>query len=302
MFAFFRRAAFLFFFVGTLLSAFIAVPSLAAITVETNDGRTLTGEVDEQTDGDWLWLRQEKEQIVLTTAVSWSTIRFATQAGKALPLEQLPELLSKQTTGAPDGFLLRQVLYHEPLDCLDGCYAVSTTSYLPRQRQAKVRSLEVEAFLVNLDREVEPDGLEIIIAALDEYGLPLTVQGNLNVRIWGERVGSNGSHVRYETLQEWNQVVKRGDFSPEGWARYTMRFRTSGPSLDPGLHPDALVNVRLGASGQGNFSASVPVQIRRFNPFRDRLQHATGSRYLRGEITEGMRHLAPVRTRPFHVR
>jgi hypothetical protein len=153
----------------------------------------------------------------------------------------------------------------------------------------RITSVEVDAVLVNRDRDVEPDGLEIVVAAVDLYGNSVPVRGDIYARLWGERMWPNGSHDRFETLQRWNQPVALHDFR-DGVARYYLPFRTVRPEFDVALHPDALLNVRLGVPGAGNFEASVPVHIRHFNPIRDRLQLREGSRFFRNELSEEVRH------------
>jgi len=268
---------------------------LAAITVETLSGRVLTGEVDEDSDDRLLWIRQEKSQIVLTTSVPWSAILFVSKEGKILPLDQLPALLRGQATSAPSGFLVQNVVYHGPTGCQGDCPETRAMGSARRLPLPQVRSLDVQAYLVNLDRDVEPDGIELIIAALDEYGVPVPVTGSLSVRLWGERLQPQGSLVRYENLEQWGKPVAPVDFA-DGVASYAFRFRTTRPEFDIALHSEALVNVRLGVFGQGNFSASVPVSIRNFHPFRDRLQLTRGSRFLPDELTQAGRHQLPWRT------
>ncbi len=179
----------------TLLTA--SLQFCQAITVQTADGRVLTGEVDEQTDERLLWIRQTKEQIVLTTSVAWSAITSATDSGEILPLDQLPALLLGQANSEPIGFLVQQVAYYAPSDCSGDCFPRRPTRRILPTRPPQVRSLSVEAHLVNLDRDVEPDGLQVVIATLDEHGVPVPVKGSLYIRLWGERIRPHGSHVRY---------------------------------------------------------------------------------------------------------
>ncbi|NOZ41145.1 MAG: hypothetical protein GXP24_13100 [Planctomycetes bacterium] len=271
---------------------------LAAITVQTTDGRELQGEVDVQTDDQLLWIRQERSHIVLTTSVPWSAIASVTDNGVSLPIDQLSELLRRQASSEPIGFLVQSVAYHAPTDCQGECLSTLPARRSLQTRSTQVRSLSVEAFLVNLDRDVEPDGFELVIAALDDHGVPVPVKGSLYVRLWGERLQSLGLQERYEELEQWSQPVAPVDFA-DGVASYALRFRKTQPEFDAGLHSEAMVNVRLSVSGQGNFSASVPVQIRAFNPFRDRLQSSRGGRFLPDELTQESRHQLPSR---YHAR
>ncbi len=274
---------------GIVLVAYGSRLAQAAVTVQTTDGRVITGEVDAETNNNQLWIRQQREQIVLTTAIAWSEVLSVSQDGKSLPNEQLAELLLPQATSQPPPpFIVQPARYESPAK---------------RQhfKKPQVRSLAIEACLMNFDRDIEPDGIELLVAALDRDGLPVPVQGSLSARLWGERIQPHGSLVGYETLQRWSQRVVPDDFL-DGSARYTMRFRTVEPALDLGLHSEALLHVRLGVVGQGNFAASAPVQIRWFNPPRDRLQLTRGSRYLPDELTHEVRHQLPFRTHSRQLR
>ena len=256
----------------------------AAITIHTSDGRILTGEVDEQTNANRLWLRQEKENILLTCSIAWNEITFASNKHDELDLQQLPKLLPNLATRQPVGFLIQQASGAEPFP------------YKQKNKQRlRIRSLEVDAFVVNLDRDVEPDGLQLSIAPIDEYGNAVPVKGSLSARLWGERLHPHGSLQRYQQVEQWSQRVEKTDFA-DGVANYRLRFRKINPEIDVALHAEALVNVRLSVFGVGNFQASVPVLIRPFNPVRDRLQLTRGVRFLPNELTENVLQRLPSRT------
>ena len=157
-----------------------------------------------------------------------------------------------------------------------------------RLKGTRIAALEIEAVLVNLDRDVEPDGFELVIAAIDVHGRAVPVRGSITARLVGERDEEHSGRIRFEELQRWSQPVARADFL-DGVASYALRFRTVRPEFDWELIPYALLNVRLGIYGEGNFEASVPVMIRQFNPYRDQLQKYERSRFLRNELSEEVR-------------
>lgn len=284
------------YFLGTLalIAGVGSQLALADVTIQTIDGREIVGQVDERTDEELLWIRQQREQIMLTTSLTWSEIAAASDGEVELPLEQLPELLKEQASEAPKGMLVRQTIYPDEPLCPD-CEPRESDGVATRRRATRIRNVEVEAHLVNLDRDVEPDGLELVVAAIDENGYPVPVRGSLYVRLWGERIQPHGSLVRYEQVQQWTQRVDREDFV-EDVASYPLRFRTVRPEFDLGLHADALVHVRLSVFGQGSYEASVPVQLRKFNPVRDRLQLTRGGRFFPNETTQNGRYQLPWRT------
>ncbi len=257
----------------------------SVVTVQTVDGRELTGQIDSKTDAESIWIRREEENIVLTTAVAWSSISAARLDGEPVEVAKLADLASELVTEGPV-----MLLAHHVVDSPREVGVIPAVSYKPvvQALPGPVASLEIEAFLVNLDRDVEPDGLEVLVAAVDVHGQSVPVRGNLYVRLWGDRDVGQVGRVRFEDLQRWSQPVRPTDFE-EGVASYSLRFRTVHPEFDWDLMPYALLNVRLGVYGQGNYEATVPVQIREFNPFRDRMQLYERSRFFRDELSQEVR-------------
>jgi hypothetical protein len=161
--------------------------------------------------------------------------------------------------------------------------AGAPVEYAAIERPAQVRNLEiVDACVVNFDRDVEPDGIEIFIAAVGDNGAPLAVAGSLTVALLGERRPARVSVVQFGELDRWTQPVAPGDFV-DGVATYQLPFRRSAPEWQFDLLPDSIVTAQLGAFGHGNFAASKPVVIRPFNPLRDNLQLLEETRFLPGE-------------------
>jgi hypothetical protein len=258
----------------------------AEVSVRTSDGNVLVGAVDVRTDNDQLWIRHEEDRIVLTTAVAWSSINSVSIDGQEVPLDVFIEDSASMATNGPDAFLAWSDEHEEDLaggfaDKWNGGW--HSAPALPPQHE--VSHVEIDAALVNRDRDVEPDGLELHVAAIDCNGLPLPVKGSLTARLWGERVGVNESHTRFEDFQRWSQPVAECDFR-DGIAHYYLSFRTLRPGFDFSLASLAQLNVRLSVHGEGNFEASVPVHLRRFNPLADRLQLFEGRRFFRDELTE----------------
>ncbi len=154
----------------------------------------------------------------------------------------------------------------------------------------RITNLEIEAVLVNLDRDVEPDGYELVISAIDEHGHEVPVKGSLYVRLMGERNEHHTGRIRFEVFETWTQPVAPHHFK-DGLAMYVLPFRAFNPEFDDELRPDAQLNVRLGVFGEGNFAATTPVPLWQFSPFRDRLQMFEGSRFFRDELSGRVRHL-----------
>jgi hypothetical protein len=149
----------------------------------------------------------------------------------------------------------------------------------------RVTSLEIEALLVNLDRDVEPDGYELAIAAVSESGESIPVKGDLYVRLMVERIVHHTGRIRFEDIQQWSLPVSPHDFDENGVAAYVLPWRNLEPEFDVELCNAANLNARLGVVGDGNFAATVPVPLREFNPYRDQLQLLQKSRFFSNELS-----------------
>ena len=249
----------------------------------------MRGEIDSRSDDRLLWIRHEEEGIVLVTSVKWTDVAAATLAGETIEIEELQQRLAELASEGPRGYLTEYKVRKLPNpDQAPVALPAGVQASYHAPVSSRIVSIEVDAIPVNLDRDVEPDGLEVFVAAFNEQGIPVPVRGNLYARLWGQRSEPHGSPIRFESLQRWSHPVRQQDFV-EGVASYPLRFRTVRPEFDFELWPDALLNVRLGVPGQGNYEATSPVMLRYFNPLRDRLQVYEGSRFFRGELSENVR-------------
>jgi hypothetical protein len=273
--------------VGGVCAALVFSSTVRAdVEILTDDGRVLTGELDARTTADHLWVRKESENVILATSVRWTAIASAKVDGQPLDVAQLAErsdqLASEtrprfwQETSASPG--TGSVQRSPPSD-----RAPAATT-----RSGRITSLEIEAVLVNLDRDVEPDGYEVAITVVDEFGHEVPVKGSLYVRLMGERNIHHTGRIRFEVFETWNQPVAPHHFK-DGVAMYVLPFRTFNPEFDDELRPDAQLNVRLGVFGEGNFAATTPVPLWNFSPYRDRLQMFEGSRFFRNELSGRVR-------------
>jgi len=245
------------------------------IGIVTRSGKLLTGRLDSKTDDTWLWVRRESEQMVLTSSVAWDDVVEVRLDGKPIEIAALKAQREQLASELPFGFLAQ---------------TAPAIHWAPpfQNKPLRITNIEIEAAVVNLDRDVEPDGIELVVAVVDVHGRPVPVRGTLSVRLLGEHRDHHTGRVQIKNLQRWSQQVSPDDFV-DGVARYTLPFRTVRPEFDLDLGPHALVNARLGAFGHGNYEASVGLPLRQWNPFRDRLQLIEGSRFARDELTGNIR-------------
>jgi hypothetical protein len=265
------------------LCATLVVSSSAGAEVEilTTDGRVLAGEVDARTTADHLWVRKQSENIILVTSVRWSEIGSAKVDGQPLDAAQLAERSDQLSDEIGANFFSVRP-QSSPASSSGPSPAVEAHT-------GRITSIEIEAALVNLDRDVEPDGYEVAIVAIDEFGQEVPAKGNIYVRLMGERNVHHTGRIRFEVFETWSQPVAPHHFK-DGVAMYVLPFRAFNPEFDDELRPDAQLNVRLGAFGEGNFAATVPVPLWNFGPYRDRLQMFEGSRFFRDELSGRVRH------------
>jgi hypothetical protein len=244
------------------------------LSVRTVDGRTLEGAMDARTDDRSLWVRRAEGGVVLATAVAWRDVDAATLGGETVEAFELrarrAELASEGSASEPGASL--------------GLRVLAPTTETPVVRPPQVRNLElVNACVVNFDRDVEPDGLEVSIATIGDDGAAIAVAGSLRLQLLGERRPARVSLVEFGELDSWTQPVAPMDFV-DGVATYELPFRRSAPEWQFDLLPDAILTAQLGVFGHGNYAASTPVTVRPLNPVRDNLQLLEETRFLPGEL------------------
>jgi hypothetical protein len=256
-----------------------APKSTATVVVEiqTNDDRVLRGVVDDRTDGDSLWLRQEVDGIVMAAAIPWSDMAGTMLDGNEVSVAELKERAAQLASRGPYLILAETEL---PSSGVGNLTSGNVVAMAGLARAPRVRCVEITSLgLVNLDRDAEPDGLEICITAIGDDGLPIAVRGNLRATLSGERRRAETAGVEFSELGRWTQRVRSEDFV-DGTATYQLPFRTVAPEWEFDLLPDAVLSITLGASGHGNFQAAAPLVMRPFNPLRDNLQQERGTRFL----------------------
>ena len=253
-----------------------AIAAAETVTVQTLDGRDLRGVVDARTDDERLWLRQEQAGVSLAVSLSWSDVESAALDGNAIETSALRERAAELASIAPR--------WSAGPATADTGAAPLKHAPLAIARQPAVRSVEiVGACLVNLDRDIEPDGLLLSVAAINDRGQPVPVRGSLAVRLIGEHRPAAVYDVTFDELDRWSQPVSPRDFV-DGIATYELRFRRTAPEWQFDLMPDAVLDLTLGAFGEGDFAAAAPVVLRQLNPLRDERQLLTGTRFIPGEL------------------
>ncbi|MCC6492044.1 MAG: hypothetical protein IT424_03380 [Pirellulales bacterium] len=260
------------------LSAGAAPP----IVIETVDGRALQGVVDQRSDARALWLRREEGAVALTAAIAWTNIHSVAVDGATWSVDDLQRRYASMATAAAPPAPPEPA--RAPLAAPSAHPAKQLRLLNLPRRGARFRKIDLlDVRLANLDRDVEPDGIEVALAAVADDGLPLAVRGSLRATLYGQRRPVNAAAASFDQLDEWTQMLRPEDFVC-GVARVCLPFQSTAPEQEFDLMPDAVLTVELGAFGYGNFAASAPVAVRPFNPLRDDLQLSRRTRFLPAEL------------------
>lgn len=262
------------------LSILTARAESQLVEVETLDGRTLKGEVDERSDANNLWIRHTEGNVILAANVSWDAVSSVEIEGVPIEVAKFENDYQHMVTAGSATFLTE----FEPYS-----FASAPRPILGWRQQSRITTIEVAATMANLDRTVESDGLLVSLAAFDDHGIAVPVRGSFSARLIVERLNQRTGEVRFEEFQRWTAPVLQEDFF-DGVATLPLRYRRISPEFRWDLCTAALLNVRLGVAGQGNFEASVPVVIQELNPFRDELRNQEGARFFQDELTGNTRH------------
>ncbi len=237
------------------------------VEVEVASGRTFVALVDARTDEQQLWLRFERGQSQLLRPIAWEAIVAAHQDGRPLSSEQLQALATTRERSA-------RRASPQPASGTSNQPAVPTVGWLA-----------LDAYLANWDQDANPDGVIVEVMPRDELGSIAPVRATLEVELYAlpqERV-RRVKHVR--RIGRWVRRLEPDDFGHYG-APVRLAFQAVQPEFDEGVEPVGLVKARLVVPGQGVFDASrADVRIRPYSGFRDRLEQATGSRFVQGELT-----------------
>lgn len=247
------------------------------VRLELSDGRFMEGRLDDATDSRYLWLRRDAERIVLANSYRWDEIARVIVDGKEVETEDLLASASKYATSWPDSFLFVEY---------EGAQTRRAhASLAPARERPRAVACSFAATLANWDRDIEPDGYEIAVTVTDQYGYPVAVRGTLSATLIGERVSRAGDRPIRGELERWSERISPRQFDA-GPAILRLPFRQLRPELDLEVEPWAVLQIEVGAFGDGRFASSATVPIREYNPLRDRLQQQTGSRFFRGELIQ----------------
>jgi hypothetical protein len=251
------------------------------VTVQSRDGRILTGEVDTRTDENLLWLRCTAPSILVMSSVQWSQVVVAQYRGQALSAAEFRPLAEKLKSKLPADFFPSDFAW---LGGASQSRPISRTSEPGIRQHPKVQSLHIEAAVANWDADVEIDGLELRVFPCAADGEIVPTHGMISVRLIGHYPYPTNRKDAFRELARWGKKVRTTDYGDWG-AVYRFPFQNVHPEFDLASSADGLVHCKLGVPGQGNFEASVPISLRPYNPLREQLQLHQRKRFFPRERT-----------------
>lgn len=267
----------------SVLVSISATESIAAtlpggrITATLTNGRTLTAEVDPQTDLNTLWLRWGRKGMLIQQPVSWDQVaEIAVGQQRMAAAEFLRSLAPAPPKPDPiaDAAPGRDIVIGSWSRREDVAAGLSATPLPPTAtaspQPGRVQSLAIDAWLSHWNSTGETDGLVIEVTPLDAAGFLTPVRGTLEV----ELTGCKSTNVRpgrlFPVLGRWVHQVEANDFTSRR-ATYPLAYQQFRPDADLLLSPLATLRARLTVPGQGVFDATATVRIRQATAIRDRL-------------------------------
>lgn len=259
-----------------VVSAVTAAPGLAQepVTVELLDGRRVSGAVDEKTNDVQLWLRRSLQGIEMSSGYNWDQI-----TGGLVGVTEVDNNLL-QTWAARSKTAGRS--FNDLLKSANNAPRVTLTNTVTSRSP---QTMVIEARLAQWDQDAQSDGLQVIVAPLDNRGQIVPVAGRLRLTLVTERENINsirGIPHRPEFIEteRISHEVHAADFQ-HGAAVYRLPFSKSHPDFQPDMAWAGLVHARLSVPGCCALEASdASVALREFSYLRDQLQLVTPGRYL----------------------
>jgi hypothetical protein len=262
------------------------------VEVQLASGRTFTGKVDARTNGEKLWLRAEGTASAVIRPIRWNAIESVQLGGELIsPTEFKQRVAALKSEFEPQMPESSQVIaetgYGSQAERASQLLGLQSPSHLIRRPQdTRIRSIDIQASLANLDADVHADGLRVRLIPTNQRGDVIPANGTLTVEVYAfEKVAFNarpqgrGSRLRKVTRRVVSLTAD--DLRPDGTAVVAIPF---AQMLARDIDNFGLVHAELVVPGQGVFEASRDaVRIQPFAPTRDHLELKGQSRWLATE-------------------
>jgi len=264
---------------------------LRTVEVQLTDGRRYVARLDWRTNSDALWLRWQRGEAYILRAIAWPEITGAKVAGESLAADQLRTMVQQVRREIP---LPGSVAVKKTVE-LRGLWPADQSDHAPASRSGpaserpsappRVSWLQIEVQAADWDADVETDGLLVYLRPRDQSGRIVPVRGTVQVELWARRWGVVKQSRPYGRIGHWSPAISPHSFTLRG-AALRLPFQSVHPEFAADLDPLGAVHVRLAVPGQGVFEATdAMVRLRPYSAVRDRMQQATGKRFLPRELT-----------------
>ena len=234
------------------------------VTLLLRDGRRISGALTPRTDSRTVWLQSASGSIVIASGFDWQQVRGVLHEDRWLTSAECERLVTQVVTAARNGDTDRP----HPLAAVPGSeHSLMAVERLPSDPTPRVASLHIEAILANFDSDAEPDGLRVLVTALDARGLPVLVDGQLELSLTADTQFRRGG--RHDTrslplrqhLGEWTRRLEH-TCQRSGAALVLLEFPGPVDIHEADVSPWGVLSARLGVPGQGAFDATADVWLR----------------------------------------
>ena len=254
-----------------------------SVTVHVQSGRSFIGDVDPKSDQETLWMRFESAgRIKVLRPIKWSRVRGIETDNGPVDIDQFRASVADRaapSTLVPDW---------PSTPCVASFDATSPTATAQAKRALGFTSRPVaivaSARLGQWDKDVQPDGIEVVVTALDDRGDPVEVSGTVSLEFIVpqavDREQAPRQHgSRLTTVARSSHVVTSRDYRGAG-AVLRMNFRQNRP-FDRSYFTHGILHVRMTIPGHGVFRTSVEdMPHRTYSQVRELSERAHGERYL----------------------
>jgi len=277
-----------------LSTAGLKIYAADEIRVWVESGRDFSGQVDQRTDDDSLWVRLSATGIEVIRPIKWERITQAEREGNRLSVTELKQLAAELKSPSPiEATRSSHIEGNKIVMIGNRDTSTETKDILSRDSRpvaGPVRSVDFDVQIDNWDGDVEPDGLFVRVFPLDAYGAVTPVDGTLSVELsvprrreFGHVPHGRGTSV--DRVGRWSRSIRDKDLRASGIV-LKLPFQAVHPEFDNDVWSHGFVHLRLVVPGHGVFEDSVDgVRVREFAPFRDYMQSLTGRRHFSHERT-----------------
>lgn len=264
---------------GLLLLLGSAASPAASVTLQMESGRRFTGELDQRTSREQLWLRWSRAGVELRRPVSWQHLQQVEVDGEVYSPAELWQVVTSSRWPAHDPFV--DDAEPVPLPAAQRRQPLERTALWPVP--PPVRAIHVQAASANWDAGVPVDGVVAYVLPLDEWGNVVPVTGSVELQVTGQLrsvpTGSYGAVLLGTTTIG----ITPEQLGPAGYA-CKIPFQYASPEFNAGLGSFGIVHARLSVPGDGVFDASAAmVRVRPYSAIRDRFEQTRGTRFLPDE-------------------